>query len=191
MREAHLPLAKIKAHLQAVEGEPAEAITERLLPKLVEFFSLDGEEPELGIEAIAESAGLAYDQLARLQELGVLRPTMADGRPVFTQADADAAAAARLLLDQGVDIEDLRFVRRYAELIEQEHAFILHHLIRPALDAGRRDKVSAGRGFQALRVIEAYLRRQFRREHGIFGEPLDVLPDPLRDQNQPPNTEHG
>lgn len=177
LQKAHLPLALIREQLQAVEGQPPELVSEGLLPRLVEFLSIESEEPELSADVVTEHARLTHEQLAQLQLLGVLRPTVVDGRPVFTQADADAAAAARMLLDQGVNLDALRFVRRYVDLIEQEHGFLLHHLIRPALTAGRRNQVSATLGVRALRTIEAYLRRQLRREHGLFFEAADPLDD--------------
>src|SRR5205823_6452887 len=86
---------------------------------------------------------------------------------------------ARTILDQGVALDALRFAGRYLELIEQEHGFLLHHLILPAVAAGRRDQVSATLAHRSLRLIEAYLRRQFRRRTGLYSEAWMTLPDPL------------
>lgn len=179
MRQAHLPLTLIRKQLEVAEGQPADRITEQLLPLLVEFLSLDGEEPEISADAVAAQSGLTLEQLAQLETLGVVRPARIDGHGRYTQADADAAAAARLLLDQGVELEALQFLQRHKELIEQEHGFIFHYLIKPAVLAGRRDQVSARKGFRAIRLIEAYLRRQFRRQLGVFGDAYQNLPDPL------------
>jgi DNA-binding transcriptional MerR regulator len=181
LQQVHLPLASIKEHIQAMEGHSTTEI-ELFIPKLTDYLSIDGDEAELSVDEIVEQTGLTREQIARLEELGVLRPRSADGTLHYTQAERNAAAAAKMLLDQGVELEDLRFLQRHAELIEQEHGFILHHLILPALAAGRRDQVSATRGFQALRTIEAYLRRQFRRQYGMFTYDYDQFPDPLRKQ---------
>lgn len=179
LQQVHLPLSTIKEHLEYVAGRSPEFLDERFIPRLEEFLDLDGEETELSLNEVAEQAGLTFEQVTRLEALGVLRPTQAGGQAYYTQADRDAAAAAKMLLDQGVAFEDLRFVRRYQELIDQENGFIFHHLILPALAGGRRDQVSAGRGFQALRTIEAYLRRQIRREYGMVSSKMKEIPDPL------------
>ena len=185
LQQVHLPLSAIKEHLEYLEGRPAEFLNEHFLPRLLEYLDLDGDEVELTVEEVAEQAGLNLEQVGRLETLGVLQPTLAGGRPSYTEADRNAAAAAKILLDQGVELEDLRFVRRYADLIEQENGFILHHLIYPAMAAGRRDQVSAGKGFQALRTIEAYLRRQINRRHGFANSAIGTIPDPLEDQETP------
>lgn len=184
LQQVHLPLAAIKEHLKYVQGHSVEDINERFIPKLTEFLSIDGDELELSVDEIAEQTGLTRDQIARLEVLGVLRPRSADGTLHYTQAERNAAAAARTLLDQGVKLEDLRFVQRYADLIHEEFAFLFHHLIRPAVAAGRREQVSATRGRQALRTIEAYLGRQFRRQLGMFPSESEQenFPDPLNDQ---------
>ena len=188
LKQVHLPLAAIKEHLEYVQGRSVADINEVFIPKLTDFLGIDGDESELGVGEIAEEAGLTRDQIARLEALGVLRPKSADGTLHYTQAERNAAAAVRTLLDQGVKLEDLRFVQRYADLIHQEFGFLLHHLIRPAVAAGRREQVSATRGFQALRTIEAYLQRQFRRQYGMFSHQWDQLPDPLKQQESSQET---
>lgn len=179
LQQVHQPLSTIKEHLQYVEGRPTEFIEEHFLPRIIEFLGIDGDEAEISVNEIAEQVGMTFDQVAQLKALGVLQPLIADNKPYYTQADKNAAAAAKMLLDQGVELEDLRFIQRYAEMIEQENGFILHHLILPAVAAGRRDQVSAGRGFQALHSIEAYLRQQIRRKYGLFSSKMGDVADPL------------
>ena len=186
LQQVHLPLSAIKEHLQYVEGRPAEFLNEHFLPRLMEYLNLDGDEVELTVDEVAGQAGLTLEQVGRLEALGVLQPTLVDGLPSYTEADRNAAAAAKTLLDQGVELEDLRFVQRYTNLIEQENGFILHHIILPSMAAGWRDQVSAGRGFQALRTIEAYLRQQINRRHGFANSAIGTIPDPLEDQETPP-----
>jgi hypothetical protein len=105
------------------------------------------------------------------------------GRLRYTQVAAMAAAAARLLLDQGVELESLRFASRYAELAEQEMGFIFHHLLSPSFKAGRREEVSGGLGMQALQQLEGYMRRQVRREFGLHGRKFSNIADPLDEKS--------
>lgn len=177
MRQAHLPLSVIRKQLEATQV----ILLGRVVPKFIQFLKLDGEEPELSLDSAAEYAHLTREQLAKLEALGVLGPEVKGGRSPYTQADADAAAAARLLLDQGIELENLRLVSRYAALSEQELGFLYHHLVLPALKAGRREEVSAGLGLQALLLIEAYQRRQFRRSIGMFSQAYSALANPLDD----------
>jgi DNA-binding transcriptional MerR regulator len=187
-QQAHTPLARIREQLEGMSrygSQDSPALRERAVAVVTEFLSLDGEEPPLTPAEVAERAGLSLDQLARLEKLGVLQPQLVDAGSLYTEAEAEAAAAARTIMDQGVALEKLRFVQRYSDLVEQESAFLLHYLIKPALAAGRRDQVSATLASRALRVIEAYLRRQYRRRTLLF--PLDIpdLPDPLARPGQP------
>lgn len=185
LQQAHLPLAVIREQLTAIENWSAEEIAGRFLPRLLGFLAIDGDEPELSSDLVAAHGGLTPEQLARLEALDVVQPTLVNGQPLYTRADAEAVAAARTLLDQGVELDALRFVRRYGELIEQEHAFLLHYVIRPAELAGRREQVSATVAEGALRLIEAYLRRQFRRRYGLISTRWAVLADPLDDSTPP------
>ncbi len=180
-QQARVPLARIREQLDGMSpyGAPETPAMERAVAVVAEFLGLDGEEPPLGRAEVAERAGLSLAQLARLEELGVLQPQFVDGRPIYTAAEAEAAEAARSILDQGVAPEKLAFVRRYSELAEQERAFLLHHLIKPAMAAGRRDQVSATLASRGLRVLEAYLRRQHRRQTLLFQAEIPDLPDPL------------
>jgi DNA-binding transcriptional MerR regulator len=183
-QQAHIPLARIREQLDGLSKQPVPSVPdaiERAVAVVTEFLSLDGDEPTLSLEEVATRSGLSLDELARLEALGVLRPQVAEGRPVYTAAEAEAAAAARLIREQGVALEKLRFVRRYTELAEEELAFVFHHLIRPAMAAGRRDQVSATLANRGLRMLEAYLRRQFRRETLLFPPEIPDLPDPLGD----------
>lgn len=182
LQRAHIPLAKVREQLEGLSQFIApqnQADHERALAVVTEFLSVDGEEPELTLAEVADRAGLTVDQIGILETLGVLEPQLVDSRPVYTEAEAEAAAAVRTILDQGVRLEDLRFVRRYAEVVEQEHGFILHHLINPAIAAGRREQVSATLAFRGLRIIETYLRRQFRRRHLPFSTTEPPWPDLL------------
>jgi DNA-binding transcriptional MerR regulator len=181
-QQAHIPLARIREQLEGMSryGSPdSPAVRDRVVSVVTEFLGLDGEEPPISREEVAERAALTPEQLTRLEELEVLRPQLADGRPVYTAAEAEAAEAARTIIDQGVTLEKLRFVRRYSELAEQELAFLLHHLMEPAMAAGRRDQVSATVATRGLRVLEAYLRRQYRRDSLLFSREMPDLPDPL------------
>ena len=184
-QQAHIPLARIREQFEGMSrhGTPATpANIERAVAVVTEFLGLNGEERPLTVEDVAREADLTVEDLAKLVALGVLRPQAVDGEPVYTAADAEAAKAARLIIDQGVELEKLRFVRRYSELAEQELAYILHHLIKPALAAGRREQVSATLANRGLSVLEAYLRRQHRRETLLFPIEIPDLPDPLAEQ---------
>lgn len=181
-QQAHIPLAQIREQLEGISKfgiAPSPAAAERAVAVVTEFLSLDGEEPPLDRADVARRAGLTLEELTRLEELGVLQPQHADGRSLYTEAETEAAAAARTVMDQGVELEKLRFVRRYTELAEQEMGFLLHHLIEPAIAAGRRDEVSATLATRSLRVLEAYARRQYRRQHPPFPSEIPDLPDPL------------
>jgi DNA-binding transcriptional MerR regulator len=189
-QQAHIPLARIREQLDGMSrmGTPeTPATVERAVAVVTEFLSLDGEEPRLTAADVATAAGLSAEDLAKLEALGVLRPQVVDGERVFTAAEVEAAKAARTIVDQGVDLEKLRFVRRYSELAEQELAYLLHHLIKPALAAGRRDQVSATLANRGLTVLEAYLRRQYRRETLLFPPEIPDLPDPIAEE-PPVNT---
>ena len=181
-RQAHIPLATIREQLDAMSrygSAQTPAAAERVLAVVTEFLSVDGEEPPISAADVAERSGLTPEQLTRLEELGVLQPQVADGGPVYTSADAEAASAARTIMDQGVGLEELRFVRRYSDLADQEMAFLLRYLIKPALAEKRRDQVSATVANRGLRVLEAYLRRQHRRRTLLFPAEIPDLPDPL------------
>ncbi|HEX7173008.1 MAG TPA: MerR family transcriptional regulator [Candidatus Limnocylindria bacterium] len=181
-QEAHVPLARIKQQLKGMEkltGPASPAATERAIAVVTEFLGVDGEEPPIDRSEVAERTGLSLEELTRLEELGVLQPQSANGGSLYTEAEAEAAEAARSIMDQGVPLESLRFVRRYTELTEEEMAFLLHHMIRPAVAAGRRGEVSATLAFRALRILEAYLRRQHRRRSLLYPPEIPDLPDPL------------
>lgn len=183
-QQAHIPLARIREQLGGMsrQGPPdIAAVGERALAVVTEFLSLDGDEPPLTAAEVAERAGLTLEQLADLAAMGVLEPHTTDRGPVYTAAEVEAASAARTIMDQGVALEKLRFVRRYSELAEQELAFLLNHLIKPAIAAGRRDQVSATLANRGLMVLEAYLRRQHRRRALLFPPEIPDLPDPLAD----------
>ncbi|MDP9250086.1 MAG: MerR family transcriptional regulator [Chloroflexota bacterium] len=183
-KQAHIPLARIREQLEGMSrlGSPeTPAVRERAVAVVTEFLSLDGEEPLLTLAEVAERAGLTVEQLAELEESGVLQPQSTDQGPVYTAAEVEAASAARTIMDQGVALEKLRFVRRYSDLADQELAFLLHHLIKPAIAARRRDQVSATLANRGLRVLEAYLRRQHRRQTLLFPPEIPDLPDPLAD----------
>jgi DNA-binding transcriptional MerR regulator len=187
-QQAHIPLARIREQLEGMSryGSPeAPAVRERALAVVSEFLSLDGEEPPLTPAEVAERAGLTLEQLTELEELGVLQPQSTDRGPLYTVAEVEAASAARMIMDQGVGLEKLRFVRRYSELAEQEIAFLLNHLIKPAIGAGRRAQVSATLANRGLMVLEAYLRRQHRRRTLLFPPEMPDLPDPLADSTAP------
>jgi DNA-binding transcriptional MerR regulator len=186
-QQAHIPLARIREQLEGMSryGSPdTPAVSDRVVAVVTEFLGLDGEEPPISREEVAQRAGLTPEQLTRLEELEVLQPQLADDRPVYTAAEAEAAEAARIIMDQGVDLEKLRFVRRYSELAEEELAFLLHHLMEPAMAAGRRDQVSATLATRGLRVLEAYLRRQYKRNSLLFPREMPDLPDPLDDASK-------
>jgi DNA-binding transcriptional MerR regulator len=183
-QQAHIPLASIREQLDGLAklGSPETPATlERAVAVVTEFLSLDGEEPRLSVGEVAARSGLSQEDVARLEALGVLRPQVVDGQPAYTAAEAEAAQAARTILEQGVELEKLRFVRRYSNLAAQEVAFLVHHLIQPAMAAGRREQVSATLANRGLRVLEAYLRRQHRRETLLFPPEVPDLPDPLAD----------
>lgn len=183
-QQAHIPLAKIREQLEGMSrhGSPETPATrERAVAVVTEFLSLDGEEPPLTPVEVAKRAGLTLEQLADLEEVGVLQPQSTDQGPVYTAAEVEAASAARTIMDQGVAPEKLRFVRRYSDLADQELAFLLHHLIKPAIAARRRDQVSATLANRGLRVLDAYLRRQHRRRTLLFPPDIPDLPDPLTD----------
>ena len=183
-QQAHIPLARIREQLEGMSrhGSPeTPAARERALAVVTEFLSLDGEEAPLTPVEVAKRAGLTLEQLADLEESGVLQPQSTDQGPVYTAAEVEAASAARTIIAQGVALEKLRFVRRYSDLADQELAFLLHHLIKPAIAARRRDQVSATLANRGLRVLEAYLRRQHRRRTLLFPPEIPDLPDPLAD----------
>jgi DNA-binding transcriptional MerR regulator len=181
-QQAHVPLARIREQFEGLSrfGSPeTPATTERALAVVTEFLSLDGDEPPVTPVEVAERAGLALEELTRLEVLGVLQPQAGEHGPVYTSAEIEAGLAARTIMDQGVALEKLRFVRRYSELADAEMAFLLNHLIKPAMAAGRRDQVSATLANRGLRVLEAYLRRQHRRRTLLFPSEIPDLPDPL------------
>ena len=185
-QQAHVPLARIREQLQGMYRHPAPetpAARERALAVVTEFLSLDGDEPPLTPAEVAERAGLNVEQLSELVELGVLQPQATDHGPVFTAAEVEAASAARTIMEQGVALEKLRFVLRYTELADQEVAFLVHHLINPAIAAGRRGQVSATLANRGLAVLEAYLRRQHRRRRLLFSSGISDVPDPLAESS--------
>ncbi|MBI2776234.1 MAG: MerR family transcriptional regulator [Chloroflexi bacterium] len=187
-QQAHVPLASIREQLQGMSRHPAPetpAARERALAVVTEFLSLDGEEPPLTPAEVAERAGLSPEQLAELEALGVLQPQTGEQGPVYTAAEVEAASAARTIMDQGVALEKLRFVQRYSELADQELAFLVHHLINPAVAGGRRGQVSATLANRGLAVLEAYLRRQHRRRRLLFSPGLSDVPDPLAESPAP------
>jgi hypothetical protein len=170
-------------------GLPSSRGTEeRSIEVVSEFYGLDGDETPLRRDEVAGTAGLTLDELDQLEALGALQPQSGDSGAMYTSADAEAASAVKTILDQGVALEKLRFVQRYTELAEQELAFVIHHLINPALAAGRRDQVSATLANRGLRVLEAYLRRQFRRRTELFPTEVPDLPDPLGDSRPETST---
>jgi DNA-binding transcriptional MerR regulator len=184
-QQAHIPLAQIREQLEGMSrmgGPMPPEAAERAVAVVTEFLSLDGQEPQLERAEVAGRANLTLDELTRLEEIGVIQPQGGDRGSLYTEAEAEAAAAVRTILDQGVELEKLRFVTRYTDLAEQEFGFLFHHLINPAVAAGRRSQVSATLANRGLRILEAYLRRQFRRRTGIWPADTSEIPDPFAEQ---------
>lgn len=181
-QKIHYPLAVIKELLKDLEGYSAEEITERILPAYSEFLNFEVDDSVFTANEFLAQTGLSSEQLAQLHKLGILPSDDLNDTSQYTQAEMEAAQSVKILLDQGVDLEALRFLQRYSELIEQEHGFIYHHLLRPAEEDGRSESVDGLLGFRALRTIEAYLLQKFRRWYAQHPGNYPDLPDPLENK---------
>lgn len=116
----------------------------------------DGDEERLSLEALARRTGVSLPLLEAVEREGLLVPRSDDADTPYTDADADAVAAALALLEAGVPLSELlALARRHDEATRAlaEHAVDL--FARYVRDPIRG---SAGSETQAAEQMVAALR---------------------------------
>jgi DNA-binding transcriptional MerR regulator len=162
-RDQFLPLRVIRERLARADGDEPPAPAERPPPRPApeaEPGSVEAE-PEADVEltraGLAEAAGLTAQQLASLEDFGILaaRPDGGYGRD-----DLDAARAAAGLLGHGLEARHLRMFRHSAE----REAAVVEQIVGPLLlrrdPAAREEASAAARSMveQARRLRDALVR---------------------------------
>jgi DNA-binding transcriptional MerR regulator len=125
-RDEFLPLRVIREELAAGAGK------DRRRRRNV----VDAGEDELDVDELCERAGIAPDRARELEEFGLLEPRHEDGRRIYSESDADIAAACEALARFGIGARNLRAFRSAAD----REAGLLEAVIGPALRSRNADR---------------------------------------------------
>jgi DNA-binding transcriptional MerR regulator len=130
-RDEFLPLRVIRQELASAGAK------ERRRRRPV---ALGDEEQEIDLGELCERAGIAPELARELEEFGLIEGRNAAGERLFTEADADVAAACAKLARFGVAPRHLRTFRTSAD----REAGLLEALVAPALRARNPERRAAG-----------------------------------------------
>ncbi|HEY7206802.1 MAG TPA: MerR family transcriptional regulator [Gaiellaceae bacterium] len=130
-RDEFLPLRVIREELAAGAGRDRR---KRRASALAEA------EPELELEELCERAGIDPGLARELEEYGLLEPRTAAGERLYTESDADVAAACGRLARHGITPRHLRAFRTAAD----REAGLIEALVAPALRSRNPDRRRAG-----------------------------------------------
>jgi len=130
-RDEFLPLRVIREELAA--GTSKERRRKRAAAL--------GEEPEgLDVDAFCERAGIEPARARELEDFGLLEPRVEGGQRVYSEADADIAAACETLSRYGIAPRHLRAFRTAAD----RESGLLDAVVAPALRSRNPERRRAG-----------------------------------------------
>jgi DNA-binding transcriptional MerR regulator len=154
-RDEFLPLRVIREELEAGAG------TQRRRRRSV----VDVGEEELVLEELCERAGIDAGRARELEEFGLLEPRVEDGQKLYTESDADIAAACEALAQFGIGPRNLRAFRTGAD----RESSLLEAVIGPALRSRSAERRQAALvdlqrlAQSAEELADLLLRRNVRR----------------------------
>jgi DNA-binding transcriptional MerR regulator len=130
-RDEFLPLNVIRQEL----ASPGSAERRRKRP-----LGLEGEEERLDLDELCERAGIDARLAHELEEFGLLQGRSEAGERVYTELDADIAAACGRLARFGIDPRHLRTFRTAAD----REVGLLEAIVAPALRARNPERRRGG-----------------------------------------------
>jgi DNA-binding transcriptional MerR regulator len=154
-RDEFLPLRVIRQELDAGAGK------QRRRRRSV----VDVGEDALGLEELCDRAGITADRARELEEFGLLEARQVDGQRVYSESEAEIAAACEALARFGIDPRNLRAFRTAAD----RESGLVEAVIAPALrsrNAERRQAALADLqrlAQSAQELADLLLRRNVRR----------------------------
>ena len=119
-RDEFLPLRVIRQELAAPSAKERRRKRSGALAE---------QEDELDLGALCERAGIKEDLARELEEFGLLAPRVEGGERLYTETDADIAAACVRLAQYGIAARHLRTFRTAAD----REAGLLEAVVAPAL----------------------------------------------------------
>jgi DNA-binding transcriptional MerR regulator len=130
-RDEFLPLRVIREELAAGAGK------ERRRRRTS---ALDEQEEGLDLEGLCAQAGIAPQRARELEEFGLLEPRVESGQRIYSETDAEIAAACETLARFGIAPRHLRAFRTSAD----REAGLLEALVGPALRSRNPERRRAG-----------------------------------------------
>jgi DNA-binding transcriptional MerR regulator len=154
-RDEFLPLRVIREELEAGAG------TKRRRRRSV----VETGEEELTLDELCDRAGITPDRARDLEEFGLLEPRIEDGQRLYTESEADIAAACEALALFGIGARNLRAFRTASD----RQSSLLEAVIGPALRSRSAERRQAALGDlqrlaqNAQELADLLLRRNVRR----------------------------
>jgi DNA-binding transcriptional MerR regulator len=154
-RDEFLPLRVIKEELAAGAGK------QRRRRRSV----VDVGEEELDLEELCQRAGITAARARELEEFGLLESRNEDGQRLYTESEADIAAACEALARFGIDARNLRAFRTAAD----RESSLLEAVIAPALRSRNEERRQEALGDlqrlaqSAQDLADLLLQRKVRR----------------------------
>ncbi|HUJ91621.1 MAG TPA: MerR family transcriptional regulator [Gaiellaceae bacterium] len=130
-RDEFLPLRVIREELATGAGKARRRKRVAALGEL---------EEGLDIDALRERAGIAPERARELEEYGLLEPRVESGQRIYSETDADIAAACETLSRYGIAPRHLRAFRTAAD----RETGLLEALVSPALRSRNPERRRAG-----------------------------------------------
>jgi DNA-binding transcriptional MerR regulator len=130
-RDEFLPLRVIREELATGAGK------ERRRKRVA---ALGEREEGLDLEALRARAGIAPERARELEEFGLLEPRVEGGQRIYSETDADVAAACETLSRYGIAPRHLRAFRTAAD----RETGLLEALVAPALRSRNPERRRAG-----------------------------------------------
>jgi DNA-binding transcriptional MerR regulator len=122
-------------------------------------------EEELTLDELCDRAGITLDRARELEEFGLLEPRIEDGQRLYTESEADIAAACEALALFGIGARNLRAFRTASD----RQSSLLEAVIAPALRSRSAERRQAALGDlqrlaqNAQELADLLLRRNVRR----------------------------
>jgi DNA-binding transcriptional MerR regulator len=130
-RDEFLPLRVIREELAAGAGKERRRRRSSSLGEPEEGLDLDG---------LCERAGIAPERARELEDFGLLEPRVEHGQRLYSETDADVAAACETLSRFGIAPRHLRAFRTAAD----RETGLLDALVAPALRSRNPERRRAG-----------------------------------------------
>jgi DNA-binding transcriptional MerR regulator len=130
-RDEFLPLRVIREELAAGPGKERRKRRTDLFAEA---------EDELDLESLAHRAGVSPERARELEDFGLLEPRLDGGERVYTETEAEIAAACEKLARYGIAPRHLRAFRTAAD----RQTTLLDALVAPALRSRNPERRRAG-----------------------------------------------